>query len=264
MGQTDPTRRWREMKKGLTTLDFRVHKGVHVPTAEEVAYMKLGQLQKPHATRMKELAADRKIREMLLGKAGIDSQHSTEQHDIGKSLWGKAAKRRASFCEGDGGTLPEEKSGAGEHCLSDRRTSKGPCNPDPSESNWCESSWGDDASGISLWNVSSMGIGQMGVVDVVDAGFQAQELREAERRQVTIRPFHACSPKLAEFSPMNFLTCQLGASQLNIVHCTTNFEASHCDFQPRWCDDATSGDCCCCPTACDSACGFIISYIRLN
>jgi hypothetical protein len=96
MGPTDPTRRWQGMKRGLTTLDFRVHKGVYVPSREEVACMKLEELQKPHAARIHERAAHQKLQQMLLGKdSWVNDSTASPQHQFGESLWAKSARNQA-------------------------------------------------------------------------------------------------------------------------------------------------------------------------
>jgi hypothetical protein len=38
--------------------------------------------------------------------------------------------------------------------------------------------------------VSSIGVGKMGIIDVLDASFEARQLRDAERRQVFICSVH--------------------------------------------------------------------------
>jgi hypothetical protein len=56
-GTANPTKRWKDMKRGLTTLHFRLHKGLYVPSPEAVACMNVQELQKPQAARIKEQAA---------------------------------------------------------------------------------------------------------------------------------------------------------------------------------------------------------------
>ena len=222
LGQTDPTRRWAGMKKGLTTLDYRVHKGVRVPTAEERADLKLGQIQKPLAARMQARRAEHKLREMLLGKGGGDGESQSSPQHAGKSHWGKSLRNKATLLAKQA-SLGEEQPESMDKCMhvegtdgvmqqgqnhshADSSDSKAfrqgqesskqghDCKASETSS---DSSSSEMASGMSLLQVSSMGIGHMGLVDIVEAGFEAQELREAERRQVPIQLhpnllLHAC------------------------------------------------------------------------
>ena len=234
LGVTDPTRRWAGMKKGLTTLDYRLHKGVHVPTAEERAYLNLGKIQKPLAARMQERAVEQKLKEMLQGRCAADSASQGSPQGNGKHHWGKVSRKSAAvFRQGGGahaetsGAAPQEppepqqhhmhaedtegvaqkdkthakaESGEIQGCQAQAEDREGPQDGDgegSGEGSGSSSggSSSDAVSGMSLLQVSSLGVGQMGVVDVVEASFEAQELQQATRRQVALSFFLPSSYK---------------------------------------------------------------------
>lgn len=183
VGQSDPTRRWQGTRKGLSTLEFRVHKGVYVPSAREIKELNLNRLQKPHATRMKERAAEKKLREMILGKQAWEGSPNdlTQNPSMDAAeMWAKLRKKGAR------GLVKELNKAAGDENAEGQAGKKArDNNADERASESCsEDRESDQVSGMSLMRVSSMGVGQMGIMDIVQATFQAQELKEAERRQV--------------------------------------------------------------------------------